>query len=229
MEKSPLILCLETSSEVCSVSISRGSEMLSLKESERKNSHAEVIVQLIDECLQRARVERRSINAVAVGAGPGSYTGLRIATSVAKGICYAYDIPLLAVSSLDNLLVAAMSEHPGYESYIAAIDARRMEVYTKTVNSAMEMIQAARPLVIDENPDEFANLTNSIVVGDGAEKMKPVYGEGIVYDVSVKHSAKNMIDLALNQYLNQMYQDVVYFEPDYLKEVYTTVSKKKLI
>jgi tRNA threonylcarbamoyladenosine biosynthesis protein TsaB len=229
MEKVPVILCLETSSEVCSVSLSLGKDLLSVNEVEKKNSHAEVIVGLIDQCLIDADRDKGSIDAVAVGSGPGSYTGLRIATSVAKGICYAYDIPLLAISSLDNLIVGGISENPDFDQYIAAIDARRMEVYTKTLDSKLAEMQQARAVIIDENPDEFLGLSRAIAVGSGAEKMREVYKELITYNPGVKHSAKNMIELAYSEYLNQNFQNVVYFEPNYLKEVYTTVSKKKLL
>ncbi len=229
MEKMPVILCLETSSEVCSVSLSVGKELLSIKEVEKKNSHAEVIIDLIDQCLIEAKIEKHLINAVAVGSGPGSYTGLRIATSIAKGICYAYDIPLLAVSSLDNLIIGGIKENPGFSKYIATIDARRMEIYTKTLDSNLESVQQARAVIIDESPNEFDSLGKAIAVGNGAEKMQEVYKYLLSYNSIVRHSAKNMIELACSEYLNQNFQDVVYFEPNYLKEVYTTISKKKLL
>ncbi len=233
-----LILSLETSTKVCSVCLSSDNEILARKELFEANSHATHLTVLIQELFNNlSNYNISDIDVVAVSSGPGSYTGLRIGVSVAKGICYALNKPLIAITSLECLAHAAF-ENPLLVGkidentiYCPMIDARRMEVYTALFNSKMERIKDISAEIIDETSFKD-RLSNSKIVflGDGAEKCKDViqHKNAIFLDNQAPLAA-NMLQLALNKYQNNQFEDVAYFEPFYLKDFIATTPKKKVL
>ncbi|HEX3383604.1 MAG TPA: tRNA (adenosine(37)-N6)-threonylcarbamoyltransferase complex dimerization subunit type 1 TsaB [Mucilaginibacter sp.] len=218
-----MILQIETATTVCSVAIASEGKTLTCIEVEQRNVHAEKITLFIDETLRKAGKTYADIDAVAVSSGPGSYTGLRIGVSAAKGLCFALDKPLIAVETL-----AAMADgfrqlySPAGDSLLCPmIDARRMEVFTAIFDSNGNKIKSTSAEIIDEN--SFADLLSHhqiIFFGDGAEKCREVLGlhrnAHIVPDFT--NSASHLSQRAFQKFLKQDFEDVAYFEPYYLKD-----------
>ena len=152
-----LILCIETATPVCSVALSKNGEILSLKETARKNSHSEVVTLFIDDLLRENKIQYTDLNAVAVSKGPGSYTGLRIGVSTAKGLCYALDIPLIAINTLRSMAYDMaeiyLKERKASENilFCPMIDARRMEVYSAIYNKDNNEVRETKAEIIDKN------------------------------------------------------------------------------
>lgn len=233
-----LILSLETSTKVCSVCLSENGKVVAKKELFEANSHAThltvFIQQLFDELLD---YDIQNIDAVAVSCGPGSYTGLRIGVSVAKGICYALNKPLIAISSLEALVYSAF-DHSKIKDVVGQdtlfcpmIDARRMEVYTTIFNQSKSMIKDITAEIIDEN--SFKDLLEKhqiIFLGDGSEKCKDIinHPNAIFLDGQVP-LAFNMIYLSHEKFSKSEFEDVAYFEPFYLKDFVAIISKKKVL
>jgi tRNA threonylcarbamoyladenosine biosynthesis protein TsaB len=217
MENKPFILCLETSAEACSVAVFKGSEMVAMSESAKERSHAEKITVLVAESLKNAKIEFSQLQAVAVSSGPGSYTGLRIGSSTAKGYCYALNIPLIAIPTLDALAYQLIDKFPNY-LICPMVDARRMEVYCAIYNSQAKQISSVEAKIIDEN--SFSDINKPIVFcGDGAEKCKNMLNnpQFQFLDNTYPH-ASLMGFLAFEKYTNEVYENLAYFEPFYLKE-----------
>lgn len=210
------ILCLETSTKNCSVSLSANGQLLAVKELAEDNySHAENLHVFIDALLREAGVEKKQLSAVAVSQGPGSYTGLRIGVSAAKGLCYALNIPLIA---LDTLTVLAQQKTITVGKIIPMIDARRMEVYTAIFNEQHQETTSVSAKIIDEN--SFSDLAEDLYfIGDGAEKCQTLLDKNNHhFDLDIKYpSAKDMCALAFEKYEKKSFEDVAYFEPHYLK------------
>jgi tRNA threonylcarbamoyladenosine biosynthesis protein TsaB len=175
----------------------------------------------------------QKLDAVAVSSGPGSYTGLRIGVSLAKGVCYALDIPLIAVPTLDLLAdeVRRTKQLPANALICPLVDARRMEVYTALYSSDCTMLHPVSAVIVDETT--FANdLENHPIwfVGDGAEKCTAIIrSDNAIFDGQIVPLASSMLPLAEKKYQEQQFEDVAYFEPFYLKDFVATVSKKSLI
>lgn len=217
-----LILQIETTTSSCSVALSRAGETLAVKELDERNIHASSLTLFIEEVLREAGITLHDINAVAVSMGPGSYTGLRIGVSVAKGICYALDIPLLAVDTLKAMAsrMSRMHEKPG-ALFCPMIDARRMEVYTAVFSADLETLSATEAKIIDEHSFyNFLEQHTMVFFGDGAMKCKDVLGDKshAVFIGEFSNSAADMSQLAFTQYSGGAFEDVAYFEPYYLKE-----------
>ena len=220
-----MILCLETSTSVCSVALNESCCTLALRESEKQNAHSEKITTFIKEVMDTAGIDYPQLDAVAVSKGPGSYTGLRIGVSTAKGICYAADLPLMAVDTLEAMAYG-MKEKLGSQIaegdlLIPMIDARRMEVYAAVFDTQLNRIQDTAALVIDEN--SFADLRKEHHIwlfGDGAPKLIQLFENQ--HNTSIidgfKPSAAFMRPLAERALLNKDFVDVAYFEPFYLKD-----------
>jgi tRNA threonylcarbamoyladenosine biosynthesis protein TsaB len=211
------ILNLETATKNCSVSVAENGITLALKEFAGEGyAHAEKLHVFIEEALAEAGIALTDLNAVAVSKGPGSYTGLRIGVSAAKGLCYALGIPLIA---LDTTVVLARAISIKEGVILPMIDARRMEVYSAVYNANYEMLEPIRAEVIE--PEMYENLSGTIhLLGDGAAKCKPVLtGKKFVYhDSAVYPSAQQMSSLSYAQYKISDTVDVAYFEPFYLKD-----------
>lgn len=220
----PNILCLETSAKVTSVALIKDLDLF-YNEILSENSHAQSIFNLIDTTLNQSKVKYSDLKSVAVSSGPGSYTGLRIATSVAKGICYASSIPLISVSTL--LLVANQLklEYPKADYYIPMIDARRLEVYYTIYNHQLETTMQVKNAVFGEEEifPEFLNGKKVIVGGDGAEKSRNYHQ----FDINSAYAqAKFMSNLVIEKFENKDFENLAYFEPFYLKGANITQANK---
>lgn len=224
-----LILCLETATNVCSVSLSENGKMIALKESQSKNSHSNLINVFIKQLCHENNVRLKDIDALSVSAGPGSYTGLRIGLSTAKGICYGLDKPLICLSTLAIMAESAKQQIQENCAYLVPmIDARRMEVFTATYNKKMELIQKERPLIVEQNSFDDLETTGKIILfGNGAQKCKALLNTNkFLFWDSFQHSAKYQGILAENAYINKNFADIAYFEPSYIKPFYS--NKKPL-
>ena len=213
------ILHIETSSKNCSVSISNGSELLCLCEEVSENyKQSENLHNFVEFALQGAEIQLKDLDAVHLGMGPGSYTGLRIGASTAKGFCFGLNVPLLASNSMLSMKEPFVNK--GFDYIIPLIDARRMEVYTAVFNGETgEMITETESKILDETSfQEFAGK-KVLFVGDGALKTKEIVQfEGAEFNETIYPSAKYMVNEGLERFSNQKIEDVAYFEPFYLKE-----------
>jgi tRNA threonylcarbamoyladenosine biosynthesis protein TsaB len=211
------ILNIETATKNCSVALAIDGETISCKEiAELGYSHAEKLHVFMDEIIKEAGIEWSNLGAVAVSQGPGSYTGLRIGVSAAKGLCYALNIPLIAIDTLTSLAYQ-VSNKDGI--IIPMIDARRMEVYSAIFNSKNEMIREVKAEVLTENSfDDF--LETVYFIGDSNEKAKTILTKSnfVFLDQICYPSAKEMSQLSFRKFQNNDFVDVAYFEPYYLKD-----------
>jgi len=233
-----LILNIETSTGVCSVSLAENGTLLHKKESAEGMNHSRLLTVFIDELFAESNISLKKLDAVAVSKGPGSYTGLRIGVSVAKGLCYGLGIPLISVNSLESLgnytalnTTQFFDIKPGSEPlFCPMIDARRMEVYTALYNSAGEEIKPISAEIITE---EFLlpELEKHPVLffGDGAAKCKNVLTHpNAIFAGPEATSAVFMQQLSKKKFQLQQFEDVAYFEPFYLKNFVATIPKNKV-
>lgn len=222
-----LILNIETATKNCSVSIAKDGAILALKELNNAGySHAEKLHVFIDDVLTEANLKRQEIDAIAVSKGPGSYTGLRIGVSAAKGLCFALDIPLIATDTLTALAKTIKVE----DSYIIPmIDARRMEVYAKVLDSNYNEVRTIEAeIVTSESFESYLEDKKVYFLGDGAEKCKDVITHKNAVFIADKHpSAKEMASLSYQKFKETYFEDVAYFEPFYLKAFLVTPEKRK--
>lgn len=222
------ILNIETATKNCSVALAKNGETILCKEiSELGYSHAEKLHVFIEEICNESSIQLKDLQAIAVSKGPGSYTGLRIGVSAAKGFCYALDIPLISVDTLAVLASQAVSIAKENDLIVPMIDARRMEVYSAIFNNKLEKIREIEAQIIDEN--SFASIENTVYfIGDSSEKAKAVLTKSnfIFLDEIVYPSAKDMSAISFQKFLNKDFEDVAYFEPFYLKDFLITTSKK---
>ncbi|RXM42092.1 tRNA (adenosine(37)-N6)-threonylcarbamoyltransferase complex dimerization subunit type 1 TsaB [Flavobacterium sp. YO64] len=220
------ILNIETATKNCSVSIAKNGETILCKEiAEEGYSHAEKLHVFIEEVIAESGVSVQDLNAVAVSQGPGSYTGLRIGVSAAKGLCFALNIPLIAVDTLQTL-ASQVSISEG--KIIPMLDARRMEVYSAVFNAKIEIERPIQAEIINE--DSFAEYTDTIYfVGDCADKCKTVLTkENFIFLEEIKYpSAREMSKISYDKYQKSDTVDVAYFEPYYLKDFMMTLPSKK--
>ena len=234
-----VILNIETSTEVCSVALAKDGLLLFEKESREGLSHSELLTVFIQELFAENNFDIKNIDAVAVSKGPGSYTGLRIGVSVAKGLCYALDIPLISVGSLDAMSDFVVKNRQNFVAesgeevllFCPMIDARRMEVYMALYNSCGETIQPVTAQIIDENSftDEFWKH-KILFFGNGAEKCKTqLTHPNALFGGPLKTSARFMLFLAEEKYNKMKFEDVAYFEPFYLKDFVATIPKNKVL
>lgn len=232
------ILIIETSTEICSVALLNDGQLIDWIESDEGQNHARLTSVFAGQLLQRNGIKAGDLSAVAVSKGPGSYTGLRIGVSTAKGICFASRIPLIAVGTLEamsshvsaNLKSLGIQEHfPGY--FCPMIDARRMEVFSMLISQSGEIVRPVSAQVIDES-FLAGELMNSGIVffGNGAEKCRKILvSPNALFVDNIRASAKYMKDLVWQKFLNKQFEDVAYFEPFYLKDFVATVSKKNML
>ncbi|AWK04328.1 tRNA (adenosine(37)-N6)-threonylcarbamoyltransferase complex dimerization subunit type 1 TsaB [Flavobacterium crocinum] len=220
------ILNIETATKNCSVSVAKDGKTIVCRElAEEGYSHAEKLHVFIEEVIAEAGISVQDLNAIAVSQGPGSYTGLRIGVSAAKGLCYALNIPLIAVDTLQTLASQAGVTDG---KIIPMLDARRMEVYSEVFNADLTVERAIKAEVIDEN--SFQEYTAKLYfVGDCAEKCKVVLTkENFVFLEDIKYpSAQAMSKISFEKYQKSDTVDVAYFEPYYLKDFMITPPSKK--
>ncbi len=220
-----MILQIETATTSCSVALAKDGVVLAFKQVSERNIHAEVITLFIDELIAGAGMNYNNLDAIAVSCGPGSYTGLRIGVSTAKGLCFALDKPLIAIETLDAMACGVLNRE-GYAFgddmlFCPMIDARRMEVFTAVFTTGGEKIRHTAAEIIDGN--SFGDLIKSnkmLFFGDGAEKCRAVLGENpnaIFFPVFI-NSAIDLTQKAFEKFNNKQFEDVAYFEPYYLKD-----------
>ena len=222
-----LLLCIETSTTNCSISISENGKCIALKEDNNAGySHSESLHIFIEELLAEQKLSLDNLDGIAVSKGPGSYTGLRIGVSTAKGLCYALDIPLIAINTLDSLAAEVISKTSCY--IVPMLDARRMEVYTAIFNEKHENTDSTKALILDETSySDLLNEQKTIFIGNGVTKFQEICSHPNAEFINHKvPSAKNLCALANNNYQAKIFEDVAYFEPYYLKDFVAGVKKK---
>ena len=232
-----MVICIETATNLCSVALCNSSGVITLKESNDFKSHASMLTVFIEEVLKEKGIMIRELEAVAVGKGPGSYTGLRIGVSVAKGIAYGASIPLIGIETTLSMFwgmagkAEAITGDEENTLFCPMIDARRMEVYNAIYDSHGKKEKEISADIIDEN--SFADIPESkkiIFFGDGASKCKEVIKRNNVYFADdFRNSASHMQKPAYQAIENRMFEDVAYFEPFYLKDFITTIPRKNIL
>ena len=221
------LILIETSTALCSVALAEDGAITAYRESSAPKAHASLTAVFIQEVLDERGIRLDDCDAVCVSMGPGSYTGLRVGVSTAKGLCFGAGKPLIAVGTLDTLVAQAeKDENP--EFIVPMIDARRMEVYTAVFKDNVQTTDTA-PMIIDEN--SFSDLLEQgtvLFIGDGAGKCSDVIRHPNARFCQCNPKASAMLRPAMKAYKEKRFEDVAYFEPFYLKEFVATVSKKKL-
>ncbi|MEP0212816.1 MAG: tRNA (adenosine(37)-N6)-threonylcarbamoyltransferase complex dimerization subunit type 1 TsaB [Cellulophaga sp.] len=224
-----IILNIETATTNCSVSVAKDGKVLALKEYNSASfSHAEQLHIFIEEALKMASLTLKDINAIAVSKGPGSYTGLRIGVSAAKGLCFSLDVPLISIATLSSL--AHQTKPKKNEAVVAVLDARRMEVYSAVFLNDFTQVKETEAKIIEETSYEDVLNTYSKVhfVGSGAEKIKNTLdAANTAYILDAVPSAKEMCALSFIKFKNSDFEDVAYFEPYYLKDFMIVKPKVK--
>jgi len=227
---SAYILNIETATSVCSVSVFKDSDLINYKEIDDGYTHAENLHVFMRDIIEQSGINVAQLSAIAISKGPGSYTGLRIGTSAAKGLAYALKIPLIALETLKILTIAAAEIESDAEYYCPMIDARRMEVYTSVFDATLNTVEKTNALIVDsESVLNFKKYQNLCFFGDGAEKCKEAFSAlpTAKFIANIKPSAKFMGEAALRKYQNKEFEDLAYFEPFYLKEF--LAGKKKAV
>ena len=226
------ILNIETSTEICSVCISENDIPLYSKETHEGYQHASFLTTYIDHCLKISGVKMKDLNAVAVSAGPGSYTGLRVGVSTAKAICYAMDIPLLSVDTLKSIAWKMKHNLKDNNSlntlFCPMIDARRMEVYTALYDINLTEVSKTKALIINEKEfDTETKWSNHFVIGgNGAVKTKEILSNWNPKYMATYCSASQMVELALEKYKAKNFENLAHYVPNYLKMPNITTSKR---
>lgn len=232
-----LILCIETGTDICSVGIARDGELISLRESDEGRDHARQVGVFVDELLDEMGLQPEDLDAVAVGKGPGSYTGLRIGVSFAKGLCYGIQKPLIAIGSLNALTEVAREDYEagildveGWDDAVLCpmVDARRMEVYTQRFDAEGKALSEVSAEIIDGESFAAERVSERpfVIFGNGAKKCEEVLS-GAQW-VAVAPSARGLVRLAEEAFEAGRFEDIAYFEPFYLKDFVVTTSKKRL-
>jgi len=229
-----LIINIETATQICSVALAKDGELLAIRELNEKNIHAEVITQFVQEVIDESLLTLRDLDAIAVSMGPGSYTGLRIGVSTAKGLCYSLDKPLIAISSLQAMAQYAafklQDKLKGNTLLTPMIDARRMEVYTAFYNCNMQEVSKIAPHIFSEESFlEDEKEHELILTGDGCAKSQELFSKrkNIHIYPEILSSSKGMVPLSEKKWIAQDFEDVAYFEPFYLKEFIAGIPRVK--
>ncbi|TCD08239.1 tRNA (adenosine(37)-N6)-threonylcarbamoyltransferase complex dimerization subunit type 1 TsaB [Pedobacter frigidisoli] len=225
------ILQIETATSFCSVALSIDGKTVFVKEESGQNLHARNLTLFIDEVIKSAGLAYADLDAIAVSKGPGSYTGLRIGVSTAKGLCYALEKPLIAIETLEMMAAGFLIKNPNYTGLICPmIDARRMEVYTSVFDSKLDILEPTSAKIIDENSFEHLLAQNKITfLGDGAAKCAETLNHANAnFSEANFNSANYMSKLANEVFYKTNFEDVAYFEPFYLKDFVVTQPKKKV-
>jgi tRNA threonylcarbamoyladenosine biosynthesis protein TsaB len=234
-----LILNIETSTTVCSVCISKDGNVQSYRESKDEKTHAKLLTVFIDEIIKEQNLEFDDLDAIAVSMGPGSYTGLRIGVSTAKGLCYAKDLPLIAVNTLQSMAKGIVTkiknddlDITNFENSILVpmIDARRMEVYSSFFDANGETTREIKAEIIDENSyQDILSKQQMIFFGDGSGKIEEtIKHKNAFFIKDINTSSLTMVSLSEDAFNKNEFVNVAYFEPFYLKDFVAIVSKKNI-
>ena len=237
INKEPTILHIETATSICSVNLSKGEEILSLRESQEDKSHASLLTVFIKETLESTGTDPSELDALSLSLGPGSYTGLRIGASVVKGMAYALDIPVIGIHSLRALAQRCKTEVEkrrfNGNNYLICpmIDARRMEVYSAIYDSSLKEIRKTQAEIIDQHSySAYLDWTKVVFCGNGSDKsQKIITHDHAVFLPEVFASSSGMVKPSLEEWEKSRFLDTAYFEPFYLKEFIATRPKNKVL
>ena len=224
------ILSIETATSVCSVALHRQGVLLGCQSLMLDKSHSSYLAVMIDQMLNNCQIDKQDLSAVAVSKGPGSYTGLRIGTATAKGLCYALDIPLIAVNTLEAMAYQ-FKDVPMRADYLCPmIDARRMEVYCMILTSSLKTVSESRAVVINNGVfDKWLQQGKVLFFGNGSTKCKEVlHGQNGLFVEDVLPNAASVGFLGGLKFETGTFEGLAYFEPFYLKEYRTTIPKNKI-
>lgn len=224
-----LILSIDTSTKVCSVALHSDGKLLAISELYTEKSHSGMLTTLCESVVKYAGFSLKSLDAIAVAKGPGSYTGLRIGVSTAKGFCFALDKPLIAVNTLEAMAYQLKDFYDETHLLCPMIDARRMEVYCQVIDNQMNVISKTEAKIINElSFSEILNEKKVIFFGDGAAKCQAeiTHKNAIFLHTEIHPSAKTVGLLATNSFEKSLFENVVTFEPFYLKDFVGTQPKK---
>lgn len=225
-----IILHIETATPVCSVALGIDGQCVGFKEIEKENSHSSLVTVMIEQLLKDHNIITTQLQAIAVSKGPGSYTGLRIGASVAKGMCYALDIPLIAISTLESIAKGAQLGVNCNQNMLICpmIDARRQEVYTALFDEKMNRLTDDKPLILDEHSfvDTIAGKI-LILCGDGSKKAGEIMKTVPFIQSNTTASARWMVEIGEQMFKTQSFENTAYFAPFYLKEFITTTPRKR--
>lgn len=226
-----LILNIDTSTSVCSVALAKDGKTTSRKDNNKGGNHSVLLGVYIHDILEENGITAQDLDAVAISMGPGSYTGLRIGVSMAKGLCFAAGKPLIAIPTLQALSRSVSSRLQEDAWYCPMIDARRMEVYTAFFNRNNEVIVDTKAEIIDDfSFSDILAIHKVYFFGDGSDKVKTkLTGENACYIENVETSAVHMTEIAEIKFKATQFEDVAYFEPFYLKDFIATTPKKKVL
>lgn len=222
-----MILCLETSAKACSVALSSKGKLLATREELGEMRHSQMVTLLVQDCLKELGATMNDLTAVAVSQGPGSYTGLRVGTSCAKGICYALDIPLISIPTLEVIAYPFLEGIAEDTVLVPMIDARRMEVYYNQYDYQLKALAETDNLVLDTEGVSHFSADTILFCGDGAHKMQDFLQASWHIQPSMA-LAKHMSVLAYNKLKSGLVEDIAYYVPYYLKPPNITKSKKSL-
>jgi len=224
-----LILSIETATRICSVALHESGKLVAGEEVDRERSHSEQLVPMIQRLFSRGDYQLKDLDGIAISEGPGSYTGLRIGTSTAKGICYALDVPLIGVNTLMAMAFGASQGAEKRSLYCPMIDARRMEVYCLLVDEDLKTVEDTEAKILE--PGSFLGHLNSqkiLFFGDGSDKFKRIVQHpNARFLKEFNPSATYMGTLAFQKFKDEHFANLAYFEPFYLKKVHTIQPKKK--
>ena len=224
------ILCIDTSSFICSISIFENLSLISSNSSEVEKSHSKLIIQLIDQSLKDAKIKINELDAFAVSMGPGSYTGLRIGVSTIKGLCYSLDKPLISINTLEILSKSALNHINNYNDFFICpmIDARRMEVFTKMLDNDFNEVEKDKALILDDKSfNDIGGGKSIYFFGDGSNKFQKIINNKNFHFIdNIISSSKNMGELANIKYENNQFENLTTFEPFYIKDFFI-VNKNK--
>ena len=229
----PELLCIETATEICSVALANEKDLTAKKESSKKNSHAELVSVYIEELLKEYPIDKDQLDAVVVSKGPGSYTGLRIGVSTAKGLCYALDKPLIAINTLEAMASGMIGslKKKRFDNclFCPMIDARRMEVYAAVFDHNGNQVRETRAEIIGDESFRQELAENKVIFfGNGADKCKGVIkNTNAVFVDNFTPSAAYLVSPALKKFEHNKFENVAYFEPFYLKDFIAGIPKVK--
>lgn len=215
------LLQIETSTSTCSVALSCNGNTIALHEETRHNIHASSLTLFIELVLIQASISIHEVDGIVISKGPGSYTGLRIGTSVAKGLAFALDKPLISINTLQAMTVGMINQYKSSTIFCPMIDARRMEVYTALYDINLQELQPTMALVVNENSfSEELNQGEIVFFGDGSGKCVEIlsHQKNAIFAPNITPSAQYASAIGFNKYKMRAFEDVAYFEPYYLKE-----------
>ena len=230
----PLILNIETATNVCSVTLAKGKQIIANKISYEEKSHSELLTVFIEQIVKEQKISLKDLDAVSVSKGPGSYTGLRIGVSTAKGIAYGIDKPLIAISTLQTMAYQVIFEQKIEDKntlFCPMIDARRMEVYNAFYNLKGEQVREIKAEIIDEiSYKDILDNQKVIFFGDGSNKCKNIITHKNAFFIeNITPLSNYMIDLSIKSFEKHQFENVAYFEPFYLKNFIATKPKKNIL